>query len=131
MESKKKITHGYKRKIIHTIVDMLLEKPRTRNEYGNGNPFESMMHEVCRQRMRKGKPLIPQFYLIDSPQQGYLGLMLHKCDIPYFVRKCGMYGIVFENGLCMPVGEANKDWKAFQVHIVTSKDEVPKSKADK
>lgn len=116
---------GYKREIRVRVADILATRQRI-IPCGWCEPLQ------CRHKSleyKTPKDRVPEFFVMDSSLEKYLTIFLKRSDIPHFIRKAGMFGIIWEKGLCIPVGNASKDWDALQVHIVTNEDciDIPQS----
>lgn len=110
---------GYKREIRVRVADILAPKV-VKPQSGWCGLCET---DYCRHRLQNEKIVkAPTFYVMDSSIDKHLSIFIERKNIPRFIRKAGSYGMIWEKGLCIPVGNASKDWDALQVHIVTNED---------
>lgn len=114
---------GYKKELKHRIADLLLEKEKNSKQ----TPFRCVRHPITGEYLAYPIPEKPreirpeEFLIIDSPKEGYLSIMTYKRTIPYIERKLGMYGMIGEKGMCVPVGCFTRS-AILQIHIVTEDD---------
>lgn len=115
---------GYKKELKQRVSDLLAsKKPILEFEYTD-RQLSHMPEFVVKnyKKLVRARKTIPTFYIIDSPKEGYFSILMNKEVMPFFMRKSGMYGMIAEKGMCIPVGNARDSISIIQVHIIEQKD---------
>lgn len=112
---------GYIKNLKWTVADLLLSrKVKARKSIWP----ETMYHHYHRKCLPTLNTKAPDFIILDSALDKHLSIGLKKSDVGFFIRKSGQYGLIWEKGLCIPVGNSTNNLAIFQVHIVEEEDTI-------
>jgi hypothetical protein len=114
---------GYKKDLKHRVADLLMEhKPKPKQLRDDRSWLLCNRTDKHAQNMLRSQgKLCPWFYIVDSAEENHYGILMEQKEIPYFMRKAGMYGMIWSEGLCIPVGALDRI-AVLQVHVVEESD---------